>query len=109
MILWLNVFTVKSGISQTILLRKLLMRWHLDYKKHCQVQPGTYCEVHNKPVSTNTMAWRTLHAIALGPMGNMQESVKFYCINTGRVLKHCFLTLMPMPDRVIQWITTIGK
>ena len=34
-ILWLNAFPVKSGISQTILPRELLMRWHLDYKKHC--------------------------------------------------------------------------
>ncbi len=83
-ILWLNAFPVKSGISHTILPRELLMRWRLDYKKHCRVQPGTYWwEVHNKPVPTNTMVWRAHEAIALGPTGNLQGRVKFYCINTG--------------------------
>ena len=101
-ILWLNAFPVKSGISQTISPRELLMRWRLDCKKHCRVQTGTYCEVHDKPVPTNTMAWRAHKAIALGPTGNLQGSVKFYCINTGRVLKHRSFTPMPMPDRVIK-------
>jgi hypothetical protein len=100
-ILWLNAFPVKSGISQTILPRELLMCWRLDYKKHCRVQPETYCEVHDKPVPTNTMAWRAHEAIAMEPTGNLQGSVKFYCINTGRVLKRRSFTPMPMPDRVI--------
>ena len=82
-ILWLNAFLVQSGISQTISPWELLLRWRLDYKKHCRVQPGTYCEVHDEPVPTNTMAQRTHKAIALGPTGNLQESEKFYCINTG--------------------------
>ena len=47
-ILWLNAFPVNLGISQTILPWELLMHWHLDYKKHCRVQPGTYCDVHDK-------------------------------------------------------------
>jgi hypothetical protein len=106
-ILWLNAFLVKSGISQTISLQKLLMRWRLDYKKHCRVQPGTYCEVHDEPVPTNTMAWRSHEAIALGPTGNLQGSVKFYCINTGRELKCRSFTPMPMPDRVIKQVNKI--
>jgi hypothetical protein len=109
-ILWLNSFLVKSGISQTIILpRELLLHWRLDYKKHCRVQPGTYCEVHDEPVPMNTMAWRTHEAIALGPTGNLQGSVKFYCINTGWVLKHCSFTPMPMPDRVIKQVNTIKE
>ena len=76
-ILWLNAFSVKSGISQTILPRELLLHWCLDYKKHYRVQPETYCEVHDEPVPTNTMAWRTHKAITLGPTGKLQGSVKF--------------------------------
>jgi hypothetical protein len=72
MVLWLNAFPVKSGISQTFLPRELLVRWWLDYKKHCRVLPGTYCEVHDEPVPTNTMVSRTHEAIALGPTGNLQ-------------------------------------
>jgi hypothetical protein len=34
-VLWLNAFLVKSGISSTFSLHKLLLWWKLDYKKHC--------------------------------------------------------------------------
>lgn len=87
MVLWMNAFPVKTGISQTYLPRELLVRWRLDYNKHCRVLLGMNCEVHNEPVPTNMMAWRTHEAIAPGPTGNLQGSVKFYCLNTGRVLK----------------------
>ena len=32
MVLWLNAFPVKSGISSTQLPQELLLRWRLDYK-----------------------------------------------------------------------------
>ena len=83
MVLWMNAFLVKSGISQTFLPRELLIRWWLNYKKHCRVMSGTYCEVHDEPVPTNTKVARMHEAIALGPTGNLQGSVKFYCIHTG--------------------------
>ncbi len=109
MVLWMNAFPVKSGISQMFLPRELLVRWQLDYKKHCRVPPGTYCEKHDKPKPTNTMAWWTHEGIALGPTGNLQGSVKIYCINTGRVLKRQSFTPMPMPNCVIKRINAISK
>jgi hypothetical protein len=72
-VLWLNTFPVKSGISSTFSPRKLLVRWKLDYKKHCRVLPGTYCEVHDEPSPLNTMTPCTHEAIALGPMGNLRQ------------------------------------
>jgi hypothetical protein len=33
--LWLNAFPVKSRISSTFSPRELLVRWKLDYMKHC--------------------------------------------------------------------------
>jgi hypothetical protein len=109
MVLWMNAFPVKSGISQTFLPREQLLRWRLDYKKHCRVMPGTYCEVHDEPVQTNTMVARTHKAITLGPTGNLQGSVKFYCIHTGRVLKCRLFTPMPMPNLVMQRVNRIGE
>jgi hypothetical protein len=44
----------------------------------------------------------------LAPTGNLQGSVKFYCLKTGRVLKHRSFTAMPMPARVIRRVNTIG-
>ena len=108
MMLWMNAFPVKSGISQRYSPRELLLRWRLDYKKHCRVEPGTYCEVHDEPVLTNTMMPRTHEATALGPTGNLQGSVKFYCTTTGRVLKRRSFTPMPMPAQVIRRINAIG-
>ncbi len=55
------------------------------------------------------MVWRAHEAIALGPTGNLQGSVKFYCINTGRVLKCRSFTPMPMPNRVIKRVNKIGE
>ena len=72
------------------------------------MEPGTYCEVHDEPVPTNTMTPRTHEAIALGPTGNLQGSVKFYCLNTGRVLKRRSFTAMPMPARFIRRVNAIG-
>ncbi len=34
--------------------------------------------------------------------------MKFYCLKTGRVLKHRSFTAMPMPARVIRRVNTIG-
>jgi hypothetical protein len=49
MVLWLNVFPVKNGMSSVFLPRELLVQWHMDYRKHCRVLPGTYCKVHDEP------------------------------------------------------------
>ena len=86
-----------------------MLRWRLDYKKRCCVMPGTYCEVHDEPVPRNTMVSCTHEAIELGLTGNLQGSVKFYCIHMGRVLKRRLFTPMPMPDSVIQRVNKIGE
>jgi hypothetical protein len=108
-VLWLNTFPVKSETSVLYLPRELIVWWRLDYKKHCCMLPGTYCEVHDDLTPTNTMAWRTHECIAMGPTGNLQGSVKFYCLMTGRVLRCCSFTPMPMPDWVIKRVDAIGE
>jgi hypothetical protein len=108
-VLWFNAFLVKTKTSVLYLLWELLVRWRLDYKKHCRVLPGTYCEVHDEPTPMNTMAWQTHECIALGPTGNLQSSVKFYCLTTGRVLKRRSFTPMPTPDWVIKRVDAIGE
>jgi hypothetical protein len=86
-----------------------LVRWRLDYKKHCQVLPGTYCEAHDEPVPSNSMEPWTHETIALGPTKNLQGSIKFYCLNNGRVLKRCSFTPMPMPNCIIKRVNAIGQ
>ncbi len=108
-VLWLNAFPAKSGISATYSPRELLVHWKLDYKKHCRVLSGTYCETHNEPVPSDTMTPGTHKCIACGPTGNLQGSIKLYCLTTGRILKRRSFTAMPMPDRVIKRMNTIGS
>jgi hypothetical protein len=108
-VLWLNAFLVRTGISDWFSPQELLVRWRLDYKKHCWVLPGTYCEIHDKTDPSNSMVAWTHKGIALGPTGNLQGSVKFYCLNTGRVLKRRSFTAMPMPQRIIKWENKISK
>ena len=38
--LWLNAFPVKSGVSETISPREILLSWKMDMKKHCRLLPG---------------------------------------------------------------------
>ncbi len=77
MVLWLNAFPVKMGISGVYSPQELMVRRHLNYTKHCRVLPRVYCEVHNEPVPSNTMTACTHEAIATGPTGNLRGSVKF--------------------------------
>ena len=107
--LWLNAFQVKSGVSETFSLREIILRWRMDVKKHCRAIPGSYCEIHDKPNPSNTTVSRTHEGISLGPTGNLQSRVKFYCLNTGRVLKRQDFTEIPMTAAVIAKVNKIGK
>jgi hypothetical protein len=107
-VLLLNAFPVQSGVSTIHLPWKLLVGWKLNYKKHCRVVPGTYCKVHDEPVPSNTMITHTQEAIAMGPTGNMQGSIKFFCLKTGRILKRRLFTPLPMLDWVVKQVNAIG-
>jgi hypothetical protein len=54
------------------------------------------------------MTPQTHEAIAMGPIGNLQGSVKFFCLTTGRILKQQSFTALPMPDAVIKRVNDIG-
>ena len=107
--IWINAFPAKSGVSEIFSTREILLRWIMDAKKHCRVLPGSYCKVHDEPNPTNTTVRRTHEGIALGPTRNLQGSVKFYCLNTGQVLKQRAFTEIPMPTTVIAKVDKIGK
>jgi hypothetical protein len=100
---------VKTDVLSIYSPRELLVHWCLDYKKHCRVLPGTYCKVQDNPLPSNTMVPPTHKGIALGLMGNLQGTVKFYCLNTGCMQKRRSFTPLPMPNRVIQQVNTLGS
>ena len=86
-VLWLNIFTAKNGVSLTLSPSETITGWRMDHKQHCRVEVGTYCKVHHEPLPSNNMVPRTYEAIALGPTLNLQRRVKFYSLRTKGVIK----------------------
>jgi hypothetical protein len=81
-IMWMNLFPVKSGISEKWSPREILSRHKLNAKLHFKVPFGAYCEFHVDPDIMNTMEPKTKQAINLGPTGNIQGSYKFLFLST---------------------------
>ncbi len=108
-VLWLNAFPTKSGVSETLSPREIVMRHKLDFTKHCRAQFGSYCKAHDEPVPTNTMVTRSTPAIVLGPTGNLQGTYNFFSLETGKKIKHHKFTAYPMPDLVIKKVEAFGK
>jgi hypothetical protein len=101
-VLWLNAFPMKSGVLETLSLRKIVMRHKLNFAKHCRALFSSYCKTHNEPVPTNTMVTQSTPTILLGPMGNLKGTYKFFSLETGKKIKCRKFTACPMPDSVIK-------
>ncbi len=82
-VLWLNAFPAKSGVSKMLSPRKIGYRHKLDFAKHCRAPFGTYCKAHDEPTPTNTMVTRSTLAIVLGLTGTLQSTYKFFNTITG--------------------------
>jgi len=56
----LNVHIDKNGISQEFSPCELVLRWQLDWGKHCRAPFGAYCVAYDDPSATNTRSagWR---------------------------------------------------
>ena len=96
---WLNMFPRKGGISKTLSPCALLTGQSWSYTTHCKLEFGDYVQTHEE--HDNSMAARTIGAIALHPTGNAQGGYFFFSLTTGRVLNRGRWTSLPMPNEVI--------
>jgi hypothetical protein len=108
-VLWLNAFPTKSGVSMMLLPCKIVYRHKLDFTKHCKAQFGTYCKAHHEPTPMNTMVTCLTLAILLGLMGNLQGTYKFFNTLTGKKIKQQKLTVKPMPESITKKVEQFGK
>ncbi len=108
-VLWLDAFPMKSGVSATMSPQEILLHHKLDFAKHCKALFGSYCKVHDEPVPSNMMATCASPAIVLGPTGNLQGTYKLLNLATGKKIKRCSFTAYPMPDSVIKQIKALGQ
>ncbi len=62
--------------------REVFLGRKLDYNKDMKLSFGDYAQVHQGDIITNTMAERTVGALALGPMDNIQGGYRFLNLAT---------------------------
>ena len=106
---WINAMPSESGVSEVYSPREIVTGMKLDFKRHCRARFGAYVEASYDDYITNTLKDRTHSCIALGPTGNIQGSMKCFDLKTGRVVKCCTITVLPMPDRIIKQVQKWGK
>ena len=106
-IFWLNSFPPLGGISKTISPRELVFGGKIDYNKHCKYEFGEYVQTHEE--HDNSMATRTIGALALRPNGNLQGGHLFLSLSTGRVIDRKNATPLPMPNEVIDRIHRMAR
>ena len=106
-VFWLNSFPPDDGVSTTLSPRSIVVGLQLDYTKHCQLEFGTYAQVHES--HDNSMIPRTTGALALRPTGNAQGGHYFYSLTTGRRINRNHWTTLPMPAEVIDRIHALAR
>ena len=104
---WLNMFPRKGGVSKTLSPRALLTGQTWSYTTHCKLEFGDYIQTHEE--HDNSMAARTIGAIALRPTGNAQGGYFFFSLTTGRVLNRGRWTTLPMPNEVIDRVHRMAR
>jgi hypothetical protein len=104
---WLNSFPKQDRISRTLSPRTIITGRTIDYKKHCKLEFGEYCQTHEQ--HDNTMNPRTVGIIALCPTGNEQGTYLFLNLNAGKVIACNQWIVLPMPDKVITHVNQMSN
>ncbi|KAL7559815.1 hypothetical protein ACA910_003979 [Epithemia clementina (nom. ined.)] len=87
--------------------RQIITGLDINYSRHCKAEFGDYIQTHEE--HDNTMATRTIGALALRPTGNAQGA--YYCLSltTGRVIRQARWTALPMPNEVIDRVHRMAQ
>jgi len=82
--------------------RELFYGRKLDAKRDVRIGFGEYVQCVTPNLIKNSMSPRTEGAISLLPVGNLQGSVKFFSLATGKIIVRDKWTVLPMPQSVIE-------
>ena len=80
----LNLFPAKGGISEYYSPHMIMAKKNVDYNKHCQHTFGTFVQANQENNPTNTQAPRTIDAIYLRPLNNVQGGHEVMNLATGK-------------------------
>ena len=84
--LFINVVPDALGVSERYSPREIVTQRKFVFERDCKVLFGTYVQVSNDAIVTNTMKLRTHGCVALGTSGNWQGSSKCFDLETGKVV-----------------------
>ena len=106
-VFWRNMFALKGDIFTTQSPAEFILNRKIDYNAHCKVEFGDYVQTHEE--HDNTMATRTVGAIATRPTGNIQGGYYFIRLDTGRRIMRRDWTPLPMPSEVVDQIHRLAR
>ena len=104
----LNLFPAKGGVSAYLSPHMLMTGRNLDFVKHCQVPFGAYVQANQENDPTNTQAPRTIDAIYLRPMNNIQGGHELMNLQTGLVIMRNKIWERPITDLVIRAVENMA-
>ena len=105
----LNFFPAKGGVSDYFSPYVIMSGRKLDYNKHLKYQFGSYVQANQDNDPTNTNAPRTIDAIYLRPMPNLQGGHELMDLRTGRVITRRKVTEIPITDSVIRIVKEMAE
>lgn len=104
---WLHAFPAEDEVFDYISPRVLVLGISVDASKHCVVPFGQYAQLHQE--LDNSIAPRSVGAIALRLTGNAQEGHYSYSLETGkRVTRNNWIEVL-MTDEVIGRVERIAE
>ena len=103
---WKNAFPYDNSAFPDYSPRYLLQGNDITFKHHVRLEFGSYVQTHED--HDNTMNARTTGAICMGPTGNRQGGHYFFNLSTGEPIVRHRWTVLPMPQDVIDRLSTLG-
>ena len=104
----INTVPATNGISTRFAPHEIVTGRRLNLK-HIKAGFGDYIEASTYKIVINDMKGRTHGCISLVSSGNWKGSQVCFDLETGRVVLHRNIKVLPMPDSVIQVINDWGK
>eukprot|EP00980_Cylindrotheca_fusiformis_P014978 scaffold4100_cov63-Cylindrotheca_fusiformis.AAC.1 len=100
----INMFPAKGGISSHYSPHMILSHRNIDFKKHCQIEFGSYVQASQENDPTNTNRARTIDGIYLCPVNNIQGGHEIMDLSTGRVIVRPKVIEVPVTLPVTQTV-----
>ena len=81
----------------------------MDYCNDCRADLGGYVEDRSDKIVTNDNTPRTHSCIALGPSDNRQGSLKWFDLETGKMITRRVADQLPRTDSMIETASAWGR